>query len=301
MAAVNVAKGSGGNVNLKGRSPGMEVWSRLRSSPIAVLSMSVVGALVLIGIFADIIVPYEQALTLGAGDRLLPPGSPGHLLGTDNLGRDMFARIIHGTRIALIIGLTSATITVVIATLLACVCAMFGGWVDNVIMRLTDILRCVPSIAIALIIVASLGGGIPQLIIALIFSALPMHINMIRSRALGIVNMEYMESAVALGGRRFYIIVRHMIPNLISIIIVNGTAQISMSIMIGATLGFIGLGVSPPTPEWGTMLAEGLRFMLRNQYMVVVPGLVLAGSALFFNTLGDCLRDAFDPQLKGKS
>jgi len=285
----------------KSRSPGMEVWFRLRKSPIAMISLAVLVLLVLIAIFADLIVPYERALALGQGGRLLPPGSPGHILGTDNLGRDMFARIIHGTRIALIIGLSAAFTTVTIATVLACICAMFGGWIDNVIMRVADILRCVPSVAIALIIVASLGGGIPQLIVALMLAALPMHIGMIRSRALSVANMEYIESAVALGGNRAYIIGRHMVPNLISIIIVNGTAQISMSIMIGASLGFLGLGVSPPTPEWGTMLAEGLPFMLRNQYLVFVPGIVLTGASLFFNTFGDCLRDAFDPQLKGKS
>ena len=128
-----------------------------------------------------------------------------------------------------------------------------------------------------------------------------MHTKMVRSVALRVSKMDFVESAVALGAKPGYIMVRHLFPNLTSIMIINGTAQVSINIMMGATLGFIGLGVKAPTPEWGTMLASGLNFMMRNQYMVLVPGLVLAISALLINTLGDAMRDAFDPQLKGKA
>jgi peptide/nickel transport system permease protein len=300
MAAKTAGRGVAGSA-LKVHSPGREVWDRLRSRPLAVIAMAGVAFLVFIAVFADLFYPYQAAITQAAAEKLMDPGTPGHPLGTDNFGRDILARLIHGARTALIIGVVSAFTSVLISTVLACLCAMFGGFVDQVIMRVIDVISCIPSLVVALAICAALGNGIPQLIVALVFSSLPMHIKMIRSVALSVAKMDYVESAVALGGKPFYIMVRHMWPNLASIIIINGTAQVSMSIMIGATLGFIGLGVKAPTPEWGTMLAEGLDFIIRKQYMVLIPGIVLAVAALFINTFGDCLRDAFDPHLKGKA
>lgn len=285
----------------KKRGQMAEAWARMKTQPIAVISLSVVGLMVLIAIFADLIVPYSKAITQVASEKLLKPGSPGYILGTDGLGRDMFARIIHGTRTALQIGLLSAGASIIVSTFLACLCATIGGWVDNIIMRFVDVVSCIPSLVMALAICAALGNGVPQLIFALFFTGLPMHTKMVRSVALGVAKMEYIESAVALGAKPSYIMFRHMVPNLASVIIINGTAQVSMNIMMGATLGFVGLGVKAPTPEWGTMLADGLSFMMRNQYMVLVPGIVLAVSALFINSLGDSLRDALDPQLKGRA
>lgn len=290
-----------GKKRMKKRGQMAEAWARMKTQPIAVVSLTVVVILVLVAIFADLIVPYSKAITQVAADKLLPPGTPGHLLGTDGFGRDMFARVIHGTRTALEIGLISAGASIVISTFLACLCATVGGWVDNLIMRFIDVVSCIPSLVMALAICAALGNGIPQLVFALFFTGLPMHTKMVRSVALGVAKMEYVESAVALGAKSGYIMLRHMIPNLASVIIINGTAQVSMNIMMGATLGFVGLGVKAPTPEWGTMLADGLSYMLRNQYMVLVPGLILALAALFINSLGDCLRDALDPQLKGRA
>lgn len=290
-----------GKKRMKKRGQMAEAWARMKTQPIAVVSLTVVVILVLVAIFADLIVPYSKAITQVAADKLLPPGTPGHLLGTDGFGRDMFARVIHGTRTALEIGLISAGASIIISTFLACLCATVGGWVDNLIMRFIDVVSCIPSLVMALAICAALGNGIPQLVFALFFTGLPMHTKMVRSVALGVAKMEYVESAVALGAKSGYIMLRHMIPNLASVIIINGTAQVSMNIMMGATLGFVGLGVKAPTPEWGTMLADGLSYMLRNQYMVLVPGLILALAALFINSLGDCLRDALDPQLKGRA
>lgn len=286
---------------LSRHSQSREVWERIKTRPTAMIALIGVLILVFVAIFADLLVPYEIAVKQVAANKLLPPGSPGHILGTDNFGRDLLARIIHGTRTALLIGVTSAGSSLFISTVLACLCAMFGGRVDNVIMRVIDVISCIPGLVVALAICAALGNGVPQLIVALTFSGLPMHTKMVRSVALRISKMDYVESAVALGGTSSYIMYRHLFPNLTSIMLINGTAQVSINIMMGATLGFIGLGIKAPTPEWGTMLAEGLNFMLRNQYMVLIPGLVLALSALLINTLGDSLRDAFDPQLKGKA
>lgn len=285
----------------KKRGQMAEAWARMKTQPIAVVSLIVVVVLVFIAVFADLIVPYSKAITQVAVDKLLPPGSPEHILGTDGFGRDMFARIIHGTRTALEIGLISAGASIIVSTFLACLCATLGGWVDNIIMRFVDVVSCIPSLVMALAICAALGNGVPQLVFALFFTGLPMHTKMVRSVALGVAKMDYVESAIALGAKSGYIMTRHMVPNLASVIIINGTAQVSMNIMMGATLGFVGLGVKAPTPEWGTMLADGLSYMMRNQYMVLVPGIVLAVAALFINSLGDCLRDALDPQLKGKA
>lgn len=282
-------------------SQGREVWDRLRARPTAMISLIGVLFLLFIAVFADLIIPYEQGIKQVAADKLLSPGSPGHLLGTDNFGRDILARMIHGARTALEIGLISAGASLLISTILACLGSMFGGKVDNIIMRVIDVISCIPGLVVALAICAALGNGIPQLMVALTFSGLPMHTKMVRSVALKISKMDYIESAVALGGRPWYIMFRHLFPNLTSIMIINGTAQVSINIMMGATLGFIGLGVKAPTPEWGTMLASGLNYMMRNQYMVLVPGLALVIAALLINTLGDSLRDAFDPQLKGKA
>lgn len=290
-----------GKKRMKKRGQMAEAWARMKTQPIAVVSFGVVAVLVFVAIFADLIVPFSKAITQVAADKLLPPGTAGHILGTDGFGRDMFARIIHGTRTALEIGVISAGASIVVSTFLACLCATVGGWVDDLIMRFIDVVSCIPSLVMALAICAALGNGIPQLVFALFFTGLPMHTKMVRSVALGVAKMEYVESAVALGASPGYIMMRHMIPNLASVIIINGTAQVSMNIMMGATLGFVGLGVKAPTPEWGTMLADGLSYMLRNQYMVLVPGLVLALAALFINSLGDSLRDALDPQLKGRA
>lgn len=285
----------------KKRGQMYQAWQRMKTQPLAVISLVVVVGLIFIAIFADLIVPYSKAIQQVAADKLMPPGSPGHILGTDNFGRDFFARIIHGTRTAMEIGIISAGCSIVVSTILACLCAMLGGWVDNVIMRVIDVISCIPQLVLALAICAALGNGIPQLIFALFFSALPMFTKMIRSVALGVAQMDYVESSIALGGKPSYIMWRHLVPNLASVIIINFTAQVSMNIMMGATLGFVGLGVKAPTPEWGTMLADGLNYMLRNQYMVLVPGIVLALASLFISSLGDCLRDALDPQLKGRA
>ena len=291
---------------LKKNSQAAEVWQSLIHRPAAVIALIGCGIILFLAIFADVIVPYDVAIRQSGKIKLLAPMTTDiygklHLLGTDNLGRDITARVIHGARTAMEIGLISSLLSLVISTVLACLCAMIGGWVDNIIMRIVDVISCVPGMVVALAICAALGNGIPQLLVALTISSLPMHIKMIRSVALTVAKKDFVESAVALGANPWYIMVKHLVPNLASVILINGTAQVSINIMQGATLGFIGLGVKAPTPEWGTMLANGLSYTMQNQYMVYIPGAVLCLAALSINTLGDCLRDALDPQLKGKA
>ena len=285
----------------KKNSQRREVWDRLKQHPIAMIALAGCLFIIFIGVFADVIVPYSMAINNEAMEKLLPAFSPGHIFGTDNFGRDIFARIIHGTRTALIIGMVSTIISIVISTILASVAAMSGRAADNIIMRIIDVLSCIPGTVLALAICASLGNGIPQLVIAISISGIPMHTKMIRSVSLTVANKEYIEAAMILGAKQGYIIRRHLVPNLASIILINGTTQVSINIMQGATLGFIGLGVKAPTPEWGTMLSEGLNYMIGYPHMVLIPGIALCLAAFFINTLGDSLRDAFDPQLKGKA
>lgn len=291
---------------LKKNSQAAEVWQSLIHRPAALIALIGCGIILFLAVFADLLVPYDVAIRQAGKIKLLAPLTTDiygkmHLLGTDNLGRDILARIIHGARTAMEIGLLSSLISLVISTILACLCAMLGGWVDNVIMRIVDVISCVPGMVVALAICAALGNGIPQLLVALTISSLPLHVKMIRSVALTVAKKDFVESAVALGATPWYIMIKHLVPNLASVILINGTAQVSINIMQGATLGFIGLGVKAPTPEWGTMLADGLSYTMKDQFMVYIPGIVLCLAALSINTLGDCLRDALDPQLKGKA
>lgn len=291
---------------MKKNSQAAEVWQSLIHRPAALIALIGCGIILFLAIFADVLVPYEDAIRQSGSIKLLWPMTTDiygklHILGTDNLGRDILARIIHGARTAMEIGLISSLISLIISTILANLCAMLGGFADNVIMRIVDVISCLPGMVVALAICASLGNGIPQLLVALTISSLPMHVKMIRSVALTVAKKDFVESAVALGAKPWYIMVKHLVPNLASVILINGTAQVSINIMQGATLGFIGLGVKAPTPEWGTMLADGLSYTMKDQYMVYIPGIVLCLAALSINTLGDCLRDALDPQLKGKA
>jgi peptide/nickel transport system permease protein len=290
-----------GKINRKKRSQLVEVWERLCSRRLAVVAMVVCAIFVLVAIFSDVLVPYNYSITPSPKEKFLLPGSPGHLLGTDNLGRDLLARVIHGTRSALQMGIISSFASLIIGAMLGCLCAMYGGKLDFIVMRIVDILSCVPGMVISLSLCAALGQGTWQLITALTISGMSGHIKMIRSVALKVSKMDFVESAVALGAKPLYIVFRHLFPNLTSIMITNGTTSISGNIMAGATLGFIGLGIKPPMPEWGGMLNTGLNFMMNYPHLVFVPGIALCVCSLFFSTLGDCLRDAFDPQLKGKA
>jgi ABC-type dipeptide/oligopeptide/nickel transport system permease subunit len=199
------------------------------------------------------------------------------------------------------VAVTSVVISAFFATILGCCACFFGGTVDAVIMRGIDVLTSIPALIMALAICAGLGAGTWQLIVALSVSNISIYTRMVRSRAITIVNMEYIESATALGGGTVHIITRHLVPNLASVLIVTGTSQISMNIMMTATLGFIGLGVTPPRPEWGLMLSNGITYMGRYPYMVIIPGLAIVITSLCIATFGDYLRDAFDPQLKGRA
>ena len=265
----------------------------LRSPPgIAgtVLLMLVAGA-VLLGPW---IAPYDpQAFHTTV--RLQGP-SWAHLLGTDQFGRDLLSRLLHGARSTIAFGLGATALGVAAGAVIGVTAGVVGGWVDSVIMRILDGLLAVPDLLFTLLIVTVLGGGTGHAMLAVAVAFTPGMARIARSSVLSIRTREYVLAAVARGESRGYIIAREVIPNAVGPIIVEATIRVSFAIMIGATLGFLGRGAQPPSTEWGLMVAEARQFMFRNPWCVAVPGVAIAAAALGFNLFGDALRDSLDPR-----
>jgi peptide/nickel transport system permease protein len=287
--------------SMKKIGPFKEMWSRVSVRPVAMVSLGIIVIIFLLAIFADVIYDYNTyCVKQDLANRYLP-FSTQHLLGTDMVGRDVAARLVHGVRAAMIMGVLASAISVFIATILACVAAYYGGKVDNIIMRICDVLACIPPLVLAIAICAGLGGGIWQLVTALSFSNIVGTTRMIRSKAIQVANMEYMESATALGASTPRLMVKNILPNIVDMLLIVGTGGVAMNIMMGTTLSFVGLGVKSPQPEWGLMVNESISKMQLHPEIVLLPGLAIVITTLAIATLGDYLRDAFDPKLKGKA
>ncbi|MCL1994287.1 MAG: ABC transporter permease [Spirochaetes bacterium] len=280
----------------KKKSQWHDVWKRFRKNKAAMSGLIVITILVLSAIFANVIAPEgfdEQNLT-----RTFQPPSREHLMGTDNLGRDQFSRIIFGTRTSLQVGFVAVSIAMVIGSLIGAIAGFFGGKVDNIIMRFVDILLAIPGILLAIAIASALGTGMTNLMIAVGISAIPSYARIVRSAALSVREQEFIEAARAMGGSDTRIIMRHVLPNCMAPIIVQVTLGLAGAILSAAGLSFIGLGIMPPTPEWGSMLNVGRRFIRDHWFLTVFPGLAIVTVVLAFNLVGDGLRDALDPKLK---
>ena len=274
-----------------------EVWRRYRKSPTAMIGLAIISVIILSAIFADIIVPYDYGIKQVIPDRLQGP-SLKHLFGTDDLGRDLFSRVIHGSRSSLVLGILTTAVATLIGGFLGGICAYYGNRVDNIIMRLLDVITSIPSTLLSLSIVAALGPGIRNLVIAITVSHVPTFARVIRSAVLNIVNQEYIEAAKAGGTRNLRIMLRHVYPNAMSPIIVQCTMSISQLILQAAGLSFLGMGMQPPAPEWGALLNSARDFMRTAPHLMLFPGIAIVLAALAFNLVGDGLRDAFDPRLK---
>lgn len=274
-----------------------EVWRRYRKSPTAMIGLAIISVIILSAIFADIIVPYDYGIKQVIPDRLQGP-SLKHLFGTDDLGRDLFSRVIHGSRSSLVLGILTTAVATLIGGFLGGICAYYGNRVDNIIMRLLDVITSIPSTLPSLSIVAALGPGIRNLVIAITVSRVPTFARVIRSAVLNIVNQEYIEAAKAGGTRNLRIMLRHVYPNAMSPIIVQCTMSISQLILQAAGLSFLGMGMQPPAPEWGALLNSARDFMRTAPHLMLFPGIAIVLAALAFNLVGDGLRDAFDPRLK---
>ena len=281
----------------KKNSQAKEIWRRFRKSKTAMLGLVLLIFVVGIAVFADVIVPYENAIAQDIPNRLQGP-SAAHWFGTDEAGRDLFARIVHGSRYSLAIGIITTIVSMIIGGLLGGVSVYYGGWVDNVIMRVTDVIMTVPPILLSLAVVAALGANLRNLLIAITVSCVPGIIRMVRSVVLGVVEEDYIEAARSYGTSDMRIILKYVIPNALGPIIVTATMNVATMILSASGLSFLGMGVQPPAPEWGALLSDAETYMFSAPHLLYIPGLFIVIAALSFNLAGDGLRDALDPKLK---
>ncbi|MCD8398040.1 MAG: ABC transporter permease [Lachnospiraceae bacterium] len=274
-----------------------EFWRRYRKNKTAVVGLVILCLIVGIAIFADLIVPYSKCIEQVGADRLQWP-SLKHPFGTDELGRDLFARVIHGSRYSLAIGISTSLIALAIGAVLGASAGYFGGMVDNIICRIVDVFMCVPPILLSLAVVAALGSSMRNLIIAITVSCIPGNVRLIRSVVLTVAEQDYIEVARSYGASNARIIFRYVLPNAMGPIIVNTTMSISGMILSAAGLSYIGMGVQPPSPEWGSLLSSAQTYIFTSPYMLIFPGIFIVLSSLSFNLVGDGLTDALDPKLK---
>ena len=275
------------------------IWRRFRKNKTAVLGLILLLAIIVVAAAAPLMFDYEKdALEHNILDRFKTPFQDGHLLGTDQFGRGMFARIVYGARISLALGFGAILISVLIGILLGSVAGFYGGKIDNIIMRIMDIFLAIPHVLMAMIIVAALGSGVQNLLIAMAISSTPQFARIVRSAVITQRDSLYVEACRAIGTSDSRIILKHIIPNALGPIVVQATLNLAKTILNISFLSYLGLGVPSPTPEWGAMLSEAKDFMLYRPYLIIEPGCAIILSVLSLNLLGDGLRDALDPKLK---
>lgn len=273
-------------------------WRRLRRNRMAMLGLIVILFLTVVSLLAPVIAPYDPNLT-DPYMREQPPSAE-HWLGTDTLGRDVFSRLVWAGRISLSVGVVGVLIYIVIGVVVGAVAGYYGGWVDNVVMRFTDIVIAFPYLALAMVVVAAVGAGIWTMVITLALLSWTTVARLVRGEFLSLRSREFVEAAHAMGGRDFWIVVRHMLPNAMAPVIVTGTLGVASLILAEAALSFLGLGVPQPHASWGNMLASAnsLRVMAFQWWRWIPPGVVIFVAVLSLNLFGDGLRDALDPRLK---
>jgi peptide/nickel transport system permease protein len=255
---------------------------------------ALIGFLVFLAFFAGLVAPYDP-IEIDRARAALPP-SLEHPFGTDRFGRDLLSRVMHGAKHSLQLGVIAVTIAVGVGGLMGLLAGFHGGWIDQFISRLLDILLAFPSVLLALIVVYVLGPGLFNLMIAVGVAAMPRYARVARGSTLSVREMTYVESARAIGAPSIRILLRHITPNILAPIIVLATLGLASAILAGAGLSFLGFGASPPTPEWGSMLSEGRDFMHRAWWLSTFPGVAIMITVLAFNLFGDGLRDALDPR-----
>ncbi|MBP3040836.1 ABC transporter permease [Bacillaceae bacterium Marseille-Q3522] len=274
-------------------------FSKLSRNWTGVLGFLIIVFLIFLSIFAPLITPFDP-LKAVLSDKLLPPMAEGHLLGTDQLGRDLFSRIIMGARISVVIGLATVLIAGLIGTVIGILAGYFRGWLDAILMRVVDVQLSFPFILLVLVINAILGAGLRNIIISLAIGGWVIFARVIRSEVLALREKEFITSCVATGVPRWEILIKHIVPNLFTPIIILASLQIGSFIIAEASVSFLGFGVQPPTPAWGNMLNEGKDYIFSSWWLITFPGLAIIITALGINLFGDWLRDKLDPELKGE-
>jgi peptide/nickel transport system permease protein len=271
------------------------VWRRLLRHRSAAVGLAVLAILVLVAVLGPLAIPFDP-VRQDLGRILLPP-SPAHPLGTDNFGRDELVLLVYGARLTLGVGALAVVVGVFVGAPLGAVSGYFGGWVDMLVQRLAEILLAFPSIVLALALVAGLGPGLRNVVVAVGVSSIPGFIRVVRASALQQRELMFVEAARALGVSSWRILLRHVLPNAAAPLIVQATVQMGVAILVAAGLGFFGLGVQPPTPEWGELLGEAHTYIFSDANLATFPGLCILATVLAFNLTGDGLRDALDPRL----
>ncbi len=273
-----------------------QVMHRLRKNKIAMVGLVIMILLIIMALLSPYITPYDYAKTSKA-DRYATP-SWQHLFGCDGMGRDILSRIMYGARASLWLGLMSTLVATVIGVLLGSLVGYYGGKVDNIVMRILDIIQAIPGMLLSIAISAALGSGIGNTILALSIGGIPMTVRLLRGSILTVRKQEYIEAAEKINCSKWRVITSHILPNSIAPVIVSVTMGIGNTILQAASLSYIGLGVQPPTPEWGAMLSEGKSMITKYPHLCIFPGLAIMVVVLCLNMLGDGLRDAMDPKLK---
>lgn len=282
------------------RSQSAEIWHRLRKNKGAMLGLAIMIAIILIAIGSNIFLDYDtDVIGQNVAERLQHP-SLKHPMGTDATGRDMMYRIFYGTRYSLSIGIASVLIALVIGVTLGVIAGYYGGRVSEIIMRLSDAIAAIPSILMAIAIVSALGQSMFNLMLAVGVTSVPQFVRITHAATLTVRNQEYVEASRCLGLRQWQIILLHVLPNCLSPIIVQTTLRVASAIISASSLSFLGLGVPAPMPEWGGLLSAGRKYIRTHSYLTLFPGLAIMITVLALNLLGDGLRDALDPKLKGK-
>ena len=274
------------------------IWVRFRKNKLAMFGLFLFIALVLVGACAGLLADYDaDAISQNMTIRNQAPNGE-HIFGTDHYGRDIFARVIFGARISLFVGILTILISLTAGAIIGAVAGYYGGKVDNILMRIMDVFMAIPSILLAISIVAALGNGMGNLLLALSVSNIPRFARIVRSSILTVKGQEFVEAARAYGTSDSGIILRHILPNTIGPIIVQATLSMASTILTISSLSFVGLGLPSSVPEWGSMLSEAKPFMRYYPYMIIIPGIAIVLSVMALNLIGDGLRDALDPKLK---
>ncbi len=274
-------------------------WLRFRRNPLAMIGLGISLALILMSIFAPLLAPYDP-IVQSLPDRLLPPLTPGHWMGTDDFGRDIFSRILYGSRITLYIVLLVILTAPVVGLIIGTVAGYFGGWVDAILMRITDIFLAFPKLILALALVAVLGPGMVNAVLAIAVTSWPPYARVARAETLTVRNSDYIAATRLQGASSLRLIWGHVMPMCLPSVIIRVTLDMAGVILTAAGLGFLGLGVQPPLPEWGLMISAGRKFLFEQWWVATMPGLAIFIVSLGFNLLGDGLRDVLDPRSAGK-